>query len=258
MSRKRATKASQRSNVFQLERALVANGRAYSEGPRKNWSLHDLKTITARTEAQRQMLLAFMEGYHVVASGTPGTGKTFLAIFLALRELLDPDSDITKVIILRSAVPTRNQGFVPGELDEKAAIFEAPYGPMFQQLLGRPSSYQDMKEAGKVEFLTTSNIRGVTWDNTVVVVDECQSLNFHEINTAITRLGNNSRIMLCGDIKQTDLRSSKTDVTGMSDLLRVVDRMRSFSTVSFTRHDIVRSPMVKEWIIACEDANVTL
>lgn len=254
MSRKRAAKASTRHNVYQLEQALVNNGRAWQEGPtkRKTWTRHDLKHIQALTPPQREMLQDYMEGRNLTASGSAGTGKTFVALYLALNDVLSVDSEVDRIIIVRSAVPTRDQGFVPGTLEEKAAIYEAPYQSMFCDLMGRMNTYQDMKDAHVVEFQTTSFIRGVTWDNAVVVVDECQSMTFHEINTIMTRLGKNSRIIMCGDMPQTDLRK-KHEVTGMDKMMRITARMGGFSNVIFTRHDIVRSEFVKSWIIAAEE-----
>jgi phosphate starvation-inducible protein PhoH len=256
MSRKRALKASVRNNVYQLEQALLANGRAVTEGPtkRKHWSRHDLHDIKPLTPAQREMIYDFMEGQNIVASGSAGTGKTFLAIYLALQEVLNPESECKKIILVRSAVPTRDLGFMPGTLEEKAALYEMPYKDIFHELMGRSTTYQDMKESNMVDFQTTSFIRGLTWDDAVIVVDEVQSMTFHEINTIMTRLGRNSRIILAGDLPQTDLRK-KGEVSGMEMMMKVTDRMGAFTNVTFTQHDIIRSDFVKSWIIAAEEMN---
>lgn len=255
MARKRALKTS-RNNVFHLQEALLANGQAVSEGPkRKTWSSHDLADIKPLTYNQQAMFRDFIEGRCIVAHGTAGTGKTFAAIFLAMNEILRVGAECDKLVIVRSAVPTREQGFVPGTLEEKAAIYEAPYGPMFQKLFGRTNTYKDMKEAGLVQFETTSFNRGVTWDNVIVVVDECQNMTFHELNTLMTRLGNYSRIIFCGDVPQKDL-NKRGDETGMPKFLQVAERMDSFSIIKFNKHDIVRGPLVKEWIEACEEVGV--
>jgi phosphate starvation-inducible protein PhoH and related proteins len=254
MARKRAVKASQYNNVIQLEQALVDNGRAYREGPsrKKTWTKHDIKHIKALTPPQREMIHDYIEGQNIIASGSAGTGKTFIGLYLALCDMLSLETESDRIIIVRSAVPTRDLGFTPGTLEEKAALYEAPYSAMFSELMGRPNTYQDMKDAGVVEFQTTSYIRGVTWDNAIIVVDECQSMTFHEINTIMTRLGRGSRIIMCGDLPQTDLRK-KLEVTGMDKMLRVAARMRGFTNVVFTRHDIVRSEFVKQWITATEE-----
>lgn len=256
MARKRAVKAiprNNRNNVYQLEEALYANGRAMADGPKKkHWSRHDLTNVQPLTPTQREMIYEYAHGSNILASGSAGTGKTFLALYLALNDVLNPESDVDKVVIVRSAVPTRDLGFTPGTLEEKAALYEAPYKDIFHDLIGRANTYQDMKDSHLVDFQTTSYIRGVTWDNAVIVVDEVQSMTFHEINTIMTRLGRNSRIILCGDLPQTDLRK-KGESSGMEKLMRVADRMGGFANVNFTRYDIVRSDFVKSWIVACEE-----
>lgn len=253
MTRKRAQKAFARNNVYKLEKALVENGRAWEEGPkRKTWTRHDLNAITPMTPNQEEMFHDFMAGQNICAHGSAGTGKTYVAIFLALNEILNPKSDVNKLMIVRSAVSTRDVGHLPGTLEEKTMLYEAPYKDMFTDFMGRPATYQDMKEAGLVEFLTTSFIRGVTWDDCIIVVDEAQNMSFHEINTIMTRLGRNSRIIIVGDTIQTDLRK-KGDESGMPKLLEVTHRMGRFTNIQFNRHDIVRSEFVKQWITAVED-----
>lgn len=255
MSRKRAAKAHARNNnVYQLEQALVANGRAWHEGPtkRKTWSKHDLKPIKALTPPQHSMMQDFFQGDNVVAHGSAGTGKSFVAIYLALSEVLDPNTETEKIILVRSAVPGREMGFLPGTEEEKAAVYERPYAPMFAKLLGRSATYEDMKEAGLVEFETTAHLRGLTWDNSVVIVDEGQNMTFEEINTIMTRLGEGSRMIFCGDLPQKDLKK-KGDETGFPKFLQVAERMGSFGVSLFTKYDIVRSGFCKDWIIACEE-----
>lgn len=254
MSRKRAAKATARNNVYQLEQALVANGRAWQEGPtkRKTWSKHDLKHIKALTPPQHAMMRDFFEGNNVVAHGSAGTGKSFVAIYLALSEVLDPNTETDKIIIVRSAVPGRDMGFLPGAEEEKQAVYERPYPPMFASLLGRSATYNDMKEAGIVEFETTAHLCGLTWDNAVVIVDEGQNMTFEEISTVMTRLGEGSRMIFCGDLPQKDLKK-RGDETGFPMFLRVAERMGSFGITLFTKYDIVRSGFVKDWIVACEE-----
>lgn len=254
MSRKRAAKAQHRHhNVYQIQEA-VANDRAQREGPtrRKNWSRHDLKHIKALTYPQGEMIRSYFEGQNIVAHGSAGTGKTYIGLYLALSDLLEPEAEIDKIIIIRSAVPTRDQGFLPGTEEEKAAAYESPYAPIFADLMGRTNTYADMKEAGKVVFETTTFLRGITFDNAVIVVDECQSMTFHEINTIMTRLGPTSKIIMCGDLPQTDL-NKKHETSGMAKALRITERMGRFTNVHYTRDDIVRSEFVKSWIIAAED-----
>ncbi len=240
-------------NVYQLNEALVSNGRAYEEGPkRKTWSQHDLKSVRPLTTNQQTMFNAFFEGQHICAHGTAGTGKSYVALYLALTDVLDRDTKTEKILIVRSAVPTRDLGHLPGTLEEKTALYEMPYADMFADFMGRKSTYQDMKEAGLVAFATTSYIRGITWDNTIVVVDEGQNMTAHEINSIMTRMGKNSRILFLGDLPQTDLRNKRNEVTGMDSLIRITQRMKQFTNIEYTHEDIVRSAFVRDWIIASE------
>ena len=245
------------NNVYQLTEALLANGKAVEEGPkRKHWTLHDLKQIKPMTNNQSLMFRDYDDGKHVIGYGSAGTGKTFLSVYLALCDLLDPTTKYEKIIIVRSAVPTRDMGFMPGSLEEKTALFELPYQDIFAELLGKGSSYQDMKDAGKVEFCTTSYVRGLTWDNAIIIMDEAQSATFHEINSVITRVGKNTRLMVAGDLAQNDL-TKKGEISGMAKLIHVSLKMsKQFGVVAFTQEDIVRSPFVKAWIMACNAADI--
>lgn len=255
-----ARKSSPRkNNVYQLTEALVRNGKAMEEGPRrKTWSIHDLKIISPLTPVQHDFFQDFISGKNICGHGSAGTGKTFIAIYLALNEILRKDTPHKQIIIIRSAVSTRDLGFMPGTLEEKTALYEAPYKDMFVELLGRYSSYDDMKEAGKVEFCTTSFVRGLTWDNAIVIIDESQNMTFHEINSIMTRVGVNTRIIVVGDSIQSDLdhKARKQDSSGLKEFIKVVLTMKEFSVLKFTKNDIVRSEFVKSWIVACEELHV--
>ena len=251
-------KRSVRRKLSLVETMDVVDTKARQEGPtRKNWSLHDLKFIKPKTIAQSDMFEHWAQGLNVVAHGSPGTGKTFLAIYLALRELLQPNSQYEKIVVIRSTVPTRDMGFLPGSQEEKMAVYEQPYKDIFDELIHYHNTYRHMKEAGKVEFMSTSFMRGTTFRDSLVILDEAQSLNWHELNTVITRIGEGSRLIICGDIKQSDLIHRKTDQSGLPQALKVFERMtKHFATVSFTHSDIVRGPLVKSWIMACEEENL--
>ncbi len=250
-AKKRYGRGTRKREIEFLKEALYANGQAQQEGPkRKTWSTRDLKNIRPKTDAQEEMFQAWYSGKHLCASGSAGTGKTFLALYLALKELFEQRTQ--RVIIVRSAVATREVGFLPGTLEEKTVMYELPYHDICAELVGRSSTYRDMKEQGVMEFMTTSFVRGLTWDNAIVIVDECQNMTFHEINSIMTRIGENTRIILTGDTKQTDLDGRKLGVEGMSQALRVFSNMESFASVHFTKYDIVRSEFVKSWIVAVE------
>lgn len=266
MSRKRSTSAQR--NTRKLRRGnsittstvneIFVNQLAIDEGPRrKSWNIRDLKHIQALTEAQSSLITDFCQGFNVIADGCPGTGKSYLACFLALQEFLTHREKYDKIIIVRSAVPTRDTGFLPGTLEEKMAIYETPYADIFADLLGRSSTWNNMKEAGVVEFHSTSYLRSITWDNAIVIFDEAQNGTFHEINSVITRLGENSRILICGDSPQADLPLAKgKQESGFNSLITVATKMRSFAITKFTPDDIVRSGFVREWIKACVTSNL--
>lgn len=250
-AKKNYKRRSKRSEVNYLKDALFANGQAIQEGPkRKSWSTRDLKNIRPKTDAQAEMFQAWYAGKHLCASGSAGTGKTFLALYLALEELFEHRSQ--RIIIVRSAVATREVGFLPGTLEEKQAMYELPYHDICAELIGRSSTYRDMKEEGVIEFMTTSFVRGLTWDNAIVIVDEGQNMTFHELNSIMTRIGENTRIIVTGDTKQTDLDGRKLGTEGLSQALHVFKNMESFASVHFTKYDIVRSDFVKSWIVAVE------
>lgn len=228
------------------------NKLAEVEGPtKKKWSLHDIKNLKPLTENQTLAFHAYNNSDHLALTGTAGTGKTLLAMFFALRDAIDPDYPQRKVRIVRSSVSSREIGFLPGTEDEKMAPFEAPYRGVCQFLFGRPSTYDDMKEAGLIQFDSSSFARGDTWANEIVIVDEIQNLTFHEINTLATRLGENSRLILVGDGHQNDLQNNHEE-SGFATAMRVVQYINSMESVQFGIDDIVRSGFVKEWIIAVE------
>lgn len=249
--RKRA-KRSNKSEIINLNNALLMNGRAMDEGPkRKHWTSHDLKTIKPLTATQEDMFHAWYNGSNLCAHGCAGTGKTFLALYLALTAVTDHIQN--RIIIVRSAVATRDIGFLPGSLEEKIATYELPYHDIMWELVGRPNTYDDMKQAGLVEFMTTSFVRGLTWDNAVVVVDECQNMTFHEIDSIMTRLGQNTRIIVTGDVRQSDLEGKRNGSgSGMDHFMTIARNMKEFTSIKFTTDDIVRSDLVKAWIIAAE------
>lgn len=246
-------RSGRRLQLDNLEMALSLNGQAKEESrKRKHWSMHDLTTIRPLTETQEDLFHAWMNGNNICAHGSAGTGKTFLATYLALNEVLQQHQN--RIIIVRSAVPTRDIGFMPGDQNEKLAVYESPYHDIFAELIGRGTTYQDMKDAGYVEFHCTSFMRGLTWDNAVVVVDEASNMTFHEIDNIMTRLGKNTRIIFTGDVVQSDLNGKRGDVEGFSKAIKAFSNMKDFESIMFTKDDIVRSELVKSWIIAVEEA----
>lgn len=212
-------------------------------------SSFQLKEITPLTENQRHAFKSFDQGKHLVLHGTAGTGKSFISLYFGLKDVFN--QSYHKVIIFRSAVPTRDMGFLPGNEKEKAKIFEAPYRSICSELFGRGDAYEVLKQKDLIEFTTTSYVRGITLDNCVVIVDEIQNMTNHELDSIITRLGNNCRLIYCGDSAQSDF-TKDSDRAGLARFLEVIKRMSSFHIVRFTVEDIVRGPTVKEYIIAKE------
>ena len=191
----------------------------------------------------RNQVRAFESDKHLILHGVAGTGKTFVACYLAFDDMAKKEYE--KLVIIRSAVPTRDIGFLPGNEKEKASVYEEPYKDIAIDIFGRGDAYQILKTKGLVEFMTTSYIRGITLRNATIVIDECQNMSFHELDSIITRVGQGCRVILCGDFRQSDLKNS-----GMNEFLNVLKRMKCFDFIEFGIDDIVRSEFVKQYIIA--------
>lgn len=215
--------------------------------------LDDLKTFNPLTDNQKKFFDAYKRGdYFIAMLGSPGVGKTFLALYKAMQEILDKNTSFTQLVVVRSAVQVRDQGFVPGSLDEKMKIYEQPYAEICRTLFDRHDAWDRLKEQSKARFISTTAIRGISIDDAIIVVDECQSMNWHELSSVITRVGYRSKIIFVGDLKQNDLIKNKSDVSGLESFLRIARTMEEFTEISFTSDDIVRSSLVRSWIVACE------
>lgn len=254
---KRTTRSkSSRGTVHDLEQALLDNGRAF-ETPvkRKKWTTHDLKSIRPLTFNQTEAFQYWMgdDDSHLAMLGSAGCGKSFLAIYFAMTELLRNPEKYQSIKIVRSIVQTRQIGMLPGTLAEKKQpIFEV-YNSIFTELFGKPATLANMCDVGTVELVDTSYLRGDTWNNCIVFVDEINNMNMHEINTVMTRVGKDVRVIIAGDEKQSDLLVSSNNRNDKYEhlwLMSVLDRMPSINQIEFGVEDIVRSAFVKAWIIA--------
>ena len=214
-----------------------------------------LLNIEPITDNQKRFFDSYKEGKHIVAYGTAGTGKTFITLYNALSEILDDKTPYERIYLVRSLVSTREIGFLPGDHEDKADIYQIPYKNMVKYMFQMPSDadfemlYGNLKAQESIKFWSTSFIRGTTLDNAIVIVDEFQNLNFHELDSIITRIGENSKIMFCGDASQTDLIKTN-DRNGIVDFMNILRKMNSFDIIEFDINDIVRSGLVKEYIIA--------
>lgn len=207
--------------------------------------------IMPMTEAQKAAFESWEDGYNIMLHGIAGTGKTFLALYFALSEMQARNNDHKKVFIIRSTVSSRNQGFMPGTQKQKEAVYEEPYSPICTILYGRGDAYQVLKQKGMIEFRSTSFLRGVTFDDCIIVVDEMQNMSDGELHTIMTRVGQNCKIIFAGDIKQDDLTSKRfNEESGLADFMRIIGSMEQFDFVEFFADDIVRSDLVKSYIIA--------
>jgi phosphate starvation-inducible protein PhoH len=208
-----------------------------------------LKNIEPLTENQRLTFEKYHEGKNLLLHGIAGTGKSFLSTYLSLQTILTDTSRYKKLVIVRSVVPTRDMGFLPGNNKDKAKVYEAPYQAIFTELFGRGDAYEYLKQKGVVDFISTSFIRGITLNDCIIVVDEIANMTLHELDSVITRVGKNCKIIFCGDFRQSDF-TKEQDKNGLIDFMRILNRMKSFDYIDFTENDIVRSSMVKEYIIA--------
>lgn len=229
----------------------------HTNKPKTNHSLKiridDLKTFEPLTDNQKKFFDYYKRGdYFIGCFGSPGVGKSFLSLLKGFEEVLDKSNPFNQVVVVRSAVQVRDQGYVPGDLDEKMAIYEQPYKEICATLFGRNDAWDRLKEQGHARFISTSAIRGISIDGAIIVVDEAQSMTWHELNSVISRVGHRSKIIFVGDLKQNDLLKNKNDVSGLAKFISVARTMPEFSEIEFTPDDIVRSSLVKSWIIACD------
>lgn len=208
----------------------------------------NLVTVDPMTQGQEVVFEAYKSGSHLVLSGSAGTGKTFSALYLALEEVLDKSNNMESVVICRSIVPTREIGFLPGSLEEKLEAYTAPYVSICTELFEDKEAYSKLSENGQIQFISTSHIRGTTINDAVVVVDEMQNLTFHELDSIITRVGHNCKIIFCGDYYQSDF-VKEGDKRGIMKFMGILELMKNFTTVEFTWADIVRSDFVRDYIM---------
>ncbi len=213
-----------------------------------------MREIEPLTENQRLLYNAYAEDKNLIAYGVAGTGKTFITLYNALQDVLDPHTPYEKIYLVRSLVSTREIGFLPGDHEDKSFLYQIPYKNMVKYMFEMPSEadfemlYGNLKAQDTISFWSTSFIRGTTFDKAIIIVDEFQNLNFHELDSIITRVGENSKIMFCGDATQSDLIKTN-ERNGIISFMEILRNMSSVDIVEFGVEDIVRSGLVKEYIL---------
>ena len=218
-----------------------------------------LVDIDPLTDNQKRLFDSYNSDKHIVAYGCAGTGKTFITLYNALRDVLDENTPYQNVYLVRSLIATREIGFLPGDHEDKSSLYQIPYKSMVKYMFQMSSDvdfemlYGNLKAQETIKFWSTSFLRGTTLDNAIIIVDEFQNLNFHELDSIITRVGENTRICFCGDATQSDLQKTN-ERNGIIDFMRILRAMPSFDIIEFGLDDIVRSGLCKEYLVAKKDA----
>ena len=252
MPRKRKTPSS----------SIVGAGYTAKQMKRKKPINADLLVdIEPLTENQKKFFAAYEQGKNAFLYGCAGTGKTFIALYNALKDVLSEDTPYQKIYVVRSLVATREIGFLPGDHEDKSSLYQIPYKNMVKYMFELPTEsdfemlYGNLKAQGTISFWSTSFIRGTTLDNAIIIVDEFQNLNYHELDSIITRIGQDSKIMFCGDATQSDLLKDR-ERNGIADFMKILRIMPSVDIVEFGVEDIVRSGLVKEYLLAKMEMNL--
>jgi predicted ribonuclease YlaK len=220
----------------------------------KEINIESLISVKPITDNQKIIFETWKKKKNQFLFGCAGTGKTFISLYLAMKDVLDLKNQAEKVILVRSLIPTREIGFLPGDEEDKSALYQLPYQNMVRFMFKMPNEqsfnnlYDKLKSQGSLYFLSTSFLRGLTFDNSIIIVDECQNLSFHELDTIITRVGQDSKIIFCGDFDQTDL-SKTNEKNGLHNFLRILEEMDEFNCTEFNIGDIVRSGFVRSYLI---------
>jgi phosphate starvation-inducible PhoH-like protein len=213
--------------------------------------LDDMIEIDPLTENQKFAFKAYEKDHSLVLAGSAGTGKTFIAMSLALEDVLDKSTPYHKVVVIRSIVPTRDIGFLPGTEEEKKDAYTGPYSAICSELFEDPEAWNKLQAQGNISFESTSFIRGLTINNAVVVIDEMQNLTFHELDSVITRIGRNCKFVMCGDYYQSDFHK-ESDKNGILKFLEIIEALNNFKIIEFGWEDIVRSDFVRDYIMTKE------
>lgn len=241
MASKKSKRRQDRNGKFNSD--VAEDWRTKQQGPDKiSWNLRDMKPVSAMNESQRKAMASFAGGDHLCMYGCAGTGKTYLALTMAMKVILDEFTEQDRVIVVRSVAATEDIGALPGTEAEKTDPLTTPYRDILGDLFGKASTYDLMEKKGLIEFKPTAFIRGLTWDNAVIVIDECQNMSKHIIMSVLTRVGANSRVIILGDGAQSDIKG----VSGFNHTVNICKNYNMFENVEFFEKDIVRSDFVRD------------
>lgn len=244
-------------NKFNTENESLENQRKIAT-TKGNYTLHDLKLFQPITGAQKRFVECYEQNVDIIINkGSPGTGKDFIAICQALKSILSPDSHYERLVIIRSAVAVRDQGFLPADLESKEAVYETPYKCLVDEMFKSYNTvYENLKAKDKIRFMSTSYLRGITLpENSIVLIDEIQNFDYSEFCTAFSRVGENSRIIMTGDSGQTDIGRRNKEKSGFEKFMKVLLKMQTkdrnlVEIIDYKPSDIVRSGLVREFYIA--------
>lgn len=246
----------QTKRLSKRERRILRQQGVLDENNNVSFKLNfRLKDISPLTVNQRKTFKAFEDGKNMLLHGIAGTGKSFISLYLSIKELISGNSRYEKIYIVRSAVPTRDMGFLPGNNKEKSKVYEAPYSSICAELFERGDAYEVLKSKNLIDFISTSYVRGITINDSIIIVDEIANLTLHELDSVITRVGKNCRIIFCGDFRQSDF-TKEQEKNGLKEFMRIINKMKSFAFIDFDIEDIVRSDMVKEYIIVKDQLSI--
>ena len=241
---------SRNQKKLQIVEAQTKQKRNSKQTPR----IDDLVVVDPLTTNQKLFFTSYKNSIATLLHGSAGTGKTFIALYKALEEVLEKTSPYEKLVVCRSAVASRDIGHLPGTELEKTEVYMRPYVDICESLFpDNPTPFQLLQESSTVDWMITSFIRGITLDNAIIVVDECQNMNDMEMNSIMTRVGQNSKVIFCGDFRQSDLYKIRSDLSGLQKFMVIAESMPSFNIIEFGTDDIVRSELVKEYIIARQE-----
>lgn len=226
----------------------IIKGKAPVITKQENLIIHGMngKPIVARTENQQRLVKAFEENDLVFATGPAGTGKTFVAIALAVKAL--KNKEIRKIILSRPAVEAGEKlGFLPGEMKDKLDPYLQPLYDALQDMVPG-AKLKEYMENNVIQIAPLAFMRGRTLNDAVIILDEAQNTTTHQIKMFLTRLGMNAKMIITGDVTQIDLPPTAT--SGLVQAMQILKGVKGIGKVEFEKKDIVRHKLVQRIVEA--------